>query len=215
MIGLIKKDLLILKAQKIYIFLGVFLAISLTIGYELPIAGIFAGTMMASTLCLTTIAYDDFGNGTAFLLTLLITRKIYVAEKYFLSLLMSTAACLISSLLLLLIKFNVFSSGAFVKILQIACAIPISVCLPALLIPINLKFGSERGRMVMIILFIFLGILFSALSTFVQASTVVGLLAFVAGLNPLLLFALVVVACALIVLASAAISTQIMRKKEF
>ncbi len=216
MIGLIKKDFFVLKAQKFYIILGIFLLISLTIGYEQPVMGVFASAAMAATLSLTTIAYDDFNHSTAFLLTLPITRKTYVVEKYVLSLLLCTAACLISSVLLLLIKFSTIASENILLLgIQVLCAIPAAVCVPALLIPVNLKFGSERGRMIMIILFMALGVLFSILFQLIPADGASNLIAFVTNLNPWLWLAGGVAISALIIFTSVTVSNNIMQNKEF
>ena len=45
-------------------------------------------SFIVSLFTVSTISYDDFDNGNAFLFTLPITRNHYVSEKYFLGLLL-------------------------------------------------------------------------------------------------------------------------------
>ena len=83
--GLFVKDIELMKQQKqffiLVIVMGVILnlagsgSVSFAIGYFTFVTAIFA---------ITTISYDEFDNGLAFLMTLPVTRKQYVAEKYLL-----------------------------------------------------------------------------------------------------------------------------------
>ena len=91
--GLFVKDIELMKQQKQYfilvIVMGVILnlagsgSVSFAIGYFTFVTAIFA---------ITTISYDEFDNGLAFLMTLPVTRKQYVAEKYLLGAGLTAAA---------------------------------------------------------------------------------------------------------------------------
>ena len=79
--GLLIKDLMVLKGRKQMFIIVVFL----TAMYGIMGLGAFAMqflSLMGTTICLSTIAYDNMDNGTAFLFALPFTRKQYVAEKY-------------------------------------------------------------------------------------------------------------------------------------
>ena len=45
---------------------------------------VWDSTIVTAIFAITTISYDEFDNGLAFLMTLPVTRKQYVAEKYLL-----------------------------------------------------------------------------------------------------------------------------------
>ena len=79
--GLIIKDFKLLMMQKSFfvtltivaIFFGITTDSIFVIGFL---------TMICSMFALSTISYDEFDNGNAFLFSLPITRKGYVIEKY-------------------------------------------------------------------------------------------------------------------------------------
>ena len=91
--GLFVKDIELMKQQKqffvLVVVMGVILnlagsgSVSFAIGYFTIVTAIFA---------ITTISYDEFDNGLAFLMTLPVTRKQYVAEKYLLGAGLTAAA---------------------------------------------------------------------------------------------------------------------------
>ena len=80
--GLLIKDLKLMKVQKNFFFMifavGIGMAvftdnISFIIGYISVVSAMFT---------LSSISYDEFDNGSAFLFSLPISRKDYVMEKY-------------------------------------------------------------------------------------------------------------------------------------
>lgn len=84
--GLLVKDFKILKLQKNTLFLFLFIAIWLTAFSDNAsfIIGYF--TFVFSLFSLSSISYDEFDNGNAFLFSLPITRIDYVIEKYYFAL---------------------------------------------------------------------------------------------------------------------------------
>ena len=100
-------------------------------------------TVLCSMLVLGTLSYDEFDNGYAFLLTLPITRKLYVKSKYIFSIVYTLVVWLIACCVLGLvarIRGNVFDISFPVGVIA-SCYIFIS-----LMIPVQLKFGSEKSR---------------------------------------------------------------------
>ena len=79
--GLLLKDLSILKTQGrsfvIIIAIAMFMLIA---GNNTTFAVIYANILFV-TFGITTLSYDTHDNGYAFLYTLPISRKLYVAEK--------------------------------------------------------------------------------------------------------------------------------------
>ncbi|MGX6978244.1 ABC-2 transporter permease [Vagococcus elongatus] len=216
MTGLLKKDLFVLKSQRVSVTIGLFMVLALVMGNEEPILGVFAIAFLSATLGVSTIAYDEFNNSNAFLFTLPITRSLYTVEKYVFSFIFTTVISLFSSVLLfLLYRQRVLAYGLSLWLLLIVGSIFVSLIIPALLIPINLKFGSEKGRMVMIILFVFIGVLSPNISKIIPKKSLVTFINFISGLSPIQLLLLVIVIILGFSTISALISKQIMAKKEF
>ena len=84
--GLFVKDIELMKQQKQFFILVVVMEVILNLAGSGSVSfatGYF--TIVTAIFAITTISYDEFDNGLAFLMTLPVTRKQYVAEKYLLS----------------------------------------------------------------------------------------------------------------------------------
>ena len=103
-----------------------------------------------SLFTLPTISYDEFDNGNAFLFTLPINRKIYIYEKYCLVFLLGGSSLVLATLLAII--FGITRNIASIpEILITAITIlPIMLIIQSVMIPIQLKFGAEKGRIVII-----------------------------------------------------------------
>ena len=97
--GLLIKDFRILLHQKttflIIVLLGIFMStnggnISFSMGYMM---------FVSATLTITTISYDYFEKGMSFLFTFPISKKLYVVEKYLLSLLIGLVVAVVGFVL--------------------------------------------------------------------------------------------------------------------
>ena len=80
--GLLVKDIKYIKHQ-VNFFLLLFL-IAIGVSFSSKEGSFIIGylTFITSLFVLTTISYDEFNNGYAFLFTLPFSRKEYVIEKY-------------------------------------------------------------------------------------------------------------------------------------
>lgn len=151
--GLLIKDFKLMKTQKnFFLFILVIVIASMILEEEIIAALAFLSFLM-SLLVLTTFSYDDFDHGYSFLMTLPITRKQYVTEKYFLALLL----CLGSWLLGLILAAFVSQLKEIMSIQDLLLAstmiLPFIILLQAITIPLQLKFGAEKGRIVLIVTF--------------------------------------------------------------
>ena len=91
--GLFVKDIELMKQQKQFFILVVVMGVILNLtgsGSVSFATGYF--TFVTAIFAITTISYDEFDNGLAFLMTLPVTRKQYVAEKYLLGAGLTAAA---------------------------------------------------------------------------------------------------------------------------
>lgn len=153
--GLWIKDLKLMAAQKYFFLLILLIAIGMSISAEDVSMMTFSlgfVPFMVSLFGLSTISYDEFDNGNAFLFTLPITRKEYVLEKYALSFVLAFVS------LVMMFLFTIFMVAQKGMMLDFdGWMIPFGLfalilLLQAIMIPFHLKFGQERGRIAIIVL---------------------------------------------------------------
>ncbi|MCR5250420.1 MAG: ABC-2 transporter permease [Lachnospiraceae bacterium] len=219
--GLLVKDLSILGQQKklgvLYLFLAVFLGYSMESSF---LVSYFP--MIATLLAFTTISYDSFDNGMAFLMTMPGARKNYAGEKYLLSLIVVTASWVFSVVLQiasLMIKKESFVPAELLG--QDLLYIPMFLVVCSLMIPVVLKFGSEKGRIILFAIFggVALILIFGKkIAEFMNVQLGWDVAAVIAGLEqvPAVTVAGVCGAVAVVLLlVSLLISNGIMKKKEY
>lgn len=103
---------------------------------------------------MSTITYDEFDNGMAFLMVLPISRKLYVQEKYLFGGVLGFTGLASAFVLFLISEINKGSSMTFTQyVLLFLCFLAFVILFLCLMIPIQLKFGSEKGRIVLFIIF--------------------------------------------------------------
>lgn len=147
--AMIIKDINFLKGQKQFFAALLFMLILFTVVQNNPSFSISYVTLMFSILAMTTMSYDDYENGMCYLLTLPISRRDYVREKYIFGILTTLCGLAGSSLLTALSTY--FKEGSCLwwdewKAVALACIIIMTAAL-AFTTPIQLKFGSEKSRM--------------------------------------------------------------------
>lgn len=211
--GLLVKDFKLMKVQRNFFFLLIAIFIAYAIVYDDVTFMIGFVTFGMSMFTLSTISYDEFDNGSAFLFTLPISRKSYAEEKYVFALLLSLGSWVITVLLAIVLTKSP-ASETLVPAVIIFIAV---LVLQAVMLPIQIKFGGEKGRIALIavvslLALVCIGIgkllemlgvdIFTALDHLPSVSTGV-----------LLIIAAAVVAA--ILLISMRISIAIMNKKEF
>ena len=219
--GLLVKDICLLGEQKklfiMYLILAVVLGFSMDSTFLVtyfPMIGVF--------LVLSTISLDNFDNGMAFLMTLPVNGKLYAVEKYVISFLItvSTWACAVALQFVMLgIKKETFVAADTLAMDLVV--IPVLLLVAALMIPMDLKFGTEKGRLV---LFVIAGAAFAlvmggkAVLDLLADKTGIDLAAMIAGLKAQpggLIAAVVLLITALLLALSIRISIGIMQKKEY
>lgn len=216
--GLLIKDLKYLKMSKNFIFVFLVLSIAYMVIFKSPfffVAFFTAGGMMIS---ITTFSYDDYDNGSIFLLTLPFTKKQYVREKYLFSICMTTVVWTVSSIIYTI--YMLVSDGAFpssemlLPLLGIYCAY---LCFTGIMIPIEFKFGGEKVGMALMIVFasiFILGFLSNKLLGLfdISLSEIINQI----STNPTLVLALaVIVFVAVFLIVSYRICMGIVNRKEY
>lgn len=175
MLGLIKKDFLMIKANLkataiIYIiFLIMIFQGTLDSVFIIPLIGIM--------LFISTFSYDDFNNWNAFAVALPNGRKNVVKAKYIASLILTVVLSIISIASSTLISYTRNNNIDIFEIISglmgtlLSCIIIIS-----LLYPIIFKFGSTNGRIILfVVVFAFAGII-GIVSNYIDMSNFVNLI---------------------------------------
>lgn len=218
MTGLLVKDFKLMATQKNFFLVILLIAIgmiSFTEDVSFPLGFL---TFVLSLFTLSTISYDEFDNGYAFLFTLPITRVGYVLEKYCLGFLLGFSSWLLATFLGL-IATVVRDTTSLTEIWQIAAMIlPVMIIIQSLMIPFQLKFGGEKGRIAIIAA---VGLLVVAGVVIVKGAKLFFNVDLIAQLNTLpivsmgMLFLIALVIAMLLFALSVRISISIMKKKQF
>ena len=150
MAGFFVKDIrLLLQRKKFFVML---LAISICLSFNSSgefIIGYL--TMVCSIFVLSTVSYDEYDNCYPFLMTLPASRKDYVKEKYLFATVISLISWMVGVTLYIIEK--IVNETGFVmdeKMLAVLPYFPLAIILISLMLPFQLKYGSERGRVIMI-----------------------------------------------------------------
>lgn len=146
--GLLLKDVNFLKGQKqffgaLVIIMAMFIFINSNYAFVISYV-----TIMFSVLVITTMSYDDYENGMCYLLSLPVSRKLYVKEKYVFSVL--SVLCGLFSVVAVIVIAVAVKESTFVteEIISAAAASSlIAISAVSVTLPIQLKFGAEKSRM--------------------------------------------------------------------
>ncbi|MCI9625882.1 MAG: ABC-2 transporter permease [Clostridia bacterium] len=154
--GLLYKDFYCLKQNMKYIF-----AILLLYGFIFIPQGnssiLGAVVIIFPMLVITTLSYDHAGKWDRFALTMPVTRKMLVRSKYILFLIMLLFGMLIGAVFSaagLLFRQDFDIMEIMVEIMAVAVA---ALWFGIILLPLIYKFGVERARLFLLLLFALLG----------------------------------------------------------
>ncbi len=158
MLGMMWKDLCLLlqRSRAILMMAGVGIIIGFSTDGSFMIGYL---TMISAILTIGTISYDEFDNGYLFLLTLPVTRRSYVTAKYifcFLGDLVGWAAASV------IYAGCCLAKGAGLGMEQLAAALvflPVVGLMSAVMLPLQLKYGAEKSRLALAVLFGGIGVL--------------------------------------------------------
>ncbi|HIX80919.1 MAG TPA: ABC-2 transporter permease [Candidatus Erysipelatoclostridium merdavium] len=217
--GLLIKDFkLMLNQKKFFILIVLILGATacfldfdyyFLIGYFMFICSLFT---------ISTISYDEFDNGNAFLFTLPFSRSRYVEEKYCFGILAGTCSWFLSFVITTIIQ--IINSNNFIFsdwMLSTLVMLPIMFVMLAILIPFQLKYGSENGR-IAIIIFLGGGFVVCYLLANLLAQSQINfnaLISFINNVDPLIILLIIFAICLAILFVSMKISKRIVLKKEF
>ena len=213
MAGLIEKDIRLILTRKSNILIFILIGGLVTFQTE-GIIGENYLTLLGALLALSTLSYDDADNSMTFLMTLPCTRKSYVVEKYLFIYGLSLLFGVIGSAIYII---SLYSNGGTLsaELLEemIVSVVPVFLLMGALLIPIQLKYGAERSRIAMFVLF---GVFFSIIYLLGDRTTIImgETMQKLSSLSQAAVLAVTCIILVAVVLISFTVSVHIMKKKE-
>lgn len=148
--GLLAKDIRLMKNMKNSMTMIILIAVAM--GAYLKDASFIITylALIGATFTSSTISYDEFDNGYAFLLSLPVTRKGYVLEKYILGLILCGGGWLIGSVVAVAAGVIRNISPMADSLIMSAALFPFALLLLSIILPFHMKFGGEKGRTVMV-----------------------------------------------------------------
>lgn len=210
--GLFVKDIELMKQQKQFFILVVVMEVILNLAGSGSVSfatGYF--TIVTAIFAITTISYDEFDNGLAFLMTLPVTRKQYVAEKYLLGAGLTAVAWGIATITKGVAELQGCLSETIIGSL---IYIPLALLMLAVSLPLVIHFGAEKGRYIAMVMWaIIFAVVYILIKTMGLSADAVD--AWLNGLNRGMVLAGVVLFTVIVYMGSFWIGVRLMEKKEF
>ena len=210
MLGLIKKDLLLIKANlksMIIIFvIYIMLAFQGTfdVTFIIPIIGIM--------LFISTFSYDDFNNWNSYAVTLPNGRKNVVRAKYIVSIILMIILAVVAFFIGIGISYIKTNSINLDEIISSLMGTMLSiVIINSLLYPIVFKFGATNGRIILFAVVFGIAGIGTLIAQFIDMAPIINII------NKLDNYLLIVIPIIYIILLgiSYLISSKIYQNKEF
>lgn len=210
MLGLIKKDFLIVKAnlKSMVITFIVYLMLAFQgtfdVTFIIPIIGIM--------LFISTFSYDDFNNWNSYAVTLPDGRRNVVRAKYIASIILTVVLGIIALAIgigISYIKTNAINLNEIISSLMGTALSSITII--SLLYPIVFKFGATNGKIILFAVVFGIGGIVALVSNFIDMTSVINM---INGLDNYSLIAIPIISVILLGI-SYLISNKIYQNKEF
>lgn len=214
--GLLEKELLLLKGQRNFFL--ILLVITVFLGFNSSDNFVTTYlTFCAGFLTISSFSYDDNGNCMPFLMTLPVSRQLYVKSKYVLGALVTSTGWLCGMVITLFVAFVKGQMPAPENLAFQLAWLLLWMMVMAFTLPPMFKYGAEKGRMVLLaIMVIFLAIGYIG----VKASEQMGIdldaaAAALSGFGTVAPVAAMAVLALVLVWVSCLISMKIVQNKEY
>lgn len=210
MLGLIKKDFLIIKAnlKSMVITFIVYLMLAFQgtfdVTFIIPIIGIM--------LFISTFSYDDFNNWNSYAVTLPDGRRNVVRAKYIASIILTVVLGIIALAIgigISYIKTNAINLNEIISSLMGTALSNITII--SLLYPIVFKFGATNGKIILFAVVFGIGGIVALVSNFIDMTSVINM---INGLENYSIIAIPIISVILLGI-SYLISNKIYQNKEF
>ena len=171
--------------------------------------------IMGSMMVVTTMSYDDLAKWDNFALTLPLSRRDMVLGKYGTMLAMNLLAALCAVLISAVMGTATGTLALLEILLTTAVSLAIGLIYGAITLPAIYKFGTEKARLILILLTMSPTFLLITVFKYLPDGTVSAMADRLSTLSPLLLGGGAVILVAVVLLASLQLSIKIYEKKEF
>ena len=209
MLGLIKKDILMIKNNLKFLLISLIIYVMFAIANEVDIS--FIIPFMIAMFFISTFSYDEYNNWHAYAITLPNGRNNVVKSKYIATLLLITVATLVS-IILSIVMSSIRKTLDIEEILSSCMGSTIAIIfIISLIYPLLFKFGSEKGRIALFIVSFVLVAIVSLSSKITTFSISKNLIIFVENNLPLIF----IISIVLMLSISYIISVKIYSKKEY
>ena len=211
MIGLVKKDLLVIKSN-LKIILAVLVALLLLISQEGGNSAIFILPIIGVMMFISTFSYDEFNNRNSYVVTLPNGRRNAIIAKYIATIIIIVILSLVS--IITTTGFNYIMNGT-INMTETTTALLGTILstsiLVALLYPIMIQYGALNGRIIIFIVVIGIGVIGAILSKYVDVNNLIN------QINSLESYGSILVPIISIILLGISyfISKKLFQKKEF
>lgn len=214
--GLILKDLYNAMTQgKALLFMVVIFGVCFANAAEGTL--IIMCTIYAAVLVINNMALDEMCAWETFALTMPVTRRQLVLSKYVISIIYAFGGTLLGAIMTVVFRAAGFGGegaplGSILVITGVGLAI--SAVFIAVLIPVNFKFGIQKGRFVLLSIAALIGgggVLLSGS----RGTRIMAAIGTFGEINGMLAALIAAAAVAVILVVSFGISVKIMEKKEF
>lgn len=211
MIGLVKKDLLVIKSN-LKIILAVLVALLLLISQEGGSSAIFILPIIGVMMFISTFSYDEFNNWNSYVVTLPNGRRNAIIAKYIATIIIIVILSLVS--IITTTGFNYIMNGT-INMTETTTALLGTILstsiLVALLYPIMIQYGALNGRIIIFIVVIGIGVIGAILSKYVDVNNLIN------QINSLEFYGSILVPIISIILLGISyfISKKLFQKKEF
>lgn len=152
--GMFVKDMEIMRGNMktfigVYI-IAIFCFLSTSAGPSFLISYV---SVLAAVMALNTIASDDMDNGMPYIFTFPISRKEYVKEKYLLGAGMVTVLWAVAVAIAIGVNASGYRMVSWEELIaSAAVGLFLAVFANAVVFPVQLKYGSSTGRLVLLVL---------------------------------------------------------------
>jgi hypothetical protein len=149
MLGLIAKDLICIKKYSIKLLavVAIYFVIFASSGDLIFLSSMII--IISTMLVITTFSYDELSKWDCFALSLPVTKKQIVLCKYFLALIFD-----LLGMLIVLIIHLIENQLEFEELISIYTLGAVALIIPAILLPLIYKFGVQKSRLWLILIFL-------------------------------------------------------------
>ena len=155
----IKDIRIVLKQQRVLICAFFAVVTILAFATDNSMYAVAFVLFLVPTMMLTTISYDTFENGMSYIMSLPVSVKDYVAEKYILT----VASSLIFNIMATILINVVLSIGKGVGIMPLELIVNAMLAqfmvliYISLVLPVDIRFGTDKGMIIVVLMAVVIG----------------------------------------------------------